>query len=43
MAMALAMFLEESTGGSRFLPIVKFDAKFGEFIAVNSEPQSDVT
>ena len=41
--MALAMFLEEGTGGSRFLPIVKFDAKLGEFIAVNSEPQSDGT
>lgn len=42
--MALAMFLDESTsGGSRFLPIVKFDAKLGEFIAVNKEPQSDGT
>jgi len=41
--MALAMFLEEETGGSRFLPIVKFDVKLGEFIARNSEPQSDGT
>lgn len=33
----------ESKGGGDILPIVKFDAKSGDFIAVNREPQSDGT
>lgn len=31
------------SGGGKFLPVVKFDAKSGDFIAVNREPQSDGT
>jgi hypothetical protein len=30
-----------SSGGGKFLPVVKFDAKVGDFIAVNREPQGD--
>lgn len=29
------------SGGGKFLPVVKFDAKAGDFIAVNREPQGD--
>ena len=40
--MALGFSLEEKKGGN-FLPVLKFDAKAGDFIAVNREPQSDGT
>ena len=38
--MAIGFSLEEKKGGN-FLPVIKFDAKAGDFIAVNREPQSD--
>jgi hypothetical protein len=42
--MALGInFGGEGNGGSKFLPVVKFDAKSGDFIAVNREPQADGT
>lgn len=40
--MAIGLELEKKEGGS-FLPVLKFDAKAGDFIAVNREPQSDGT
>jgi hypothetical protein len=40
--MALGLDLEEKKGGN-FLPVLKFDAKGGDFIVVNREPQSDGT
>lgn len=36
--MALGFSTETSSSGSKFLPVVKFDAKAGEFIAVNRTP-----
>ena len=36
--MALGFSTEASSSGSKFLPVVKFDAKAGEFIAVNRTP-----
>jgi hypothetical protein len=38
MKMALGFSTETSSSGSKFLPVVKFDAKAGEFIAVNRTP-----
>jgi hypothetical protein len=38
--MALGLDLEEKKSGN-FLPVLKFDAKGGDFIVVNREPQSD--
>ena len=38
MEMALGFSTETSSGGSKFLPVIKFDAKAGEFIAVNRTP-----
>lgn len=38
--MAIGFSLEEKKGGN-FLPVIKFDAKAGDFIVVNREPQSD--
>lgn len=40
--MAIGFSLEEKKGGN-FLPVLKFDAKAGDFMAVNREPQSDGT
>lgn len=40
--MAIGLDLEEKKPGN-FLPVLKFDAKAGDFIAVNREPQSDGT
>lgn len=40
--MAIGLDLEEKKRGD-FLPVLKFDAKAGDFIAVNREPQSDGT
>lgn len=40
--MAIGLDLEEKKRGD-FLPVLKFDAKGGDFIAVNREPQSDGT
>jgi hypothetical protein len=36
-------FSTESSGGGKFLPVVKFDAKSGDMIAVNREPAGDGT
>lgn len=36
--MALGFSTETSSGGSKFLPVIKFDAKAGEFIAINRTP-----
>lgn len=36
--MALGFSTESSSSGSKFLPVVKFDAKAGEFIAINRTP-----
>ncbi|CAB5195050.1 hypothetical protein UFOVP167_46 [uncultured Caudovirales phage] len=36
--MALGFSTEASTGGSKFLPVVKFDAKSGDMICINREP-----
>ena len=36
--MALGFSTETSSSGSKFLPVVKFDAKAGEFIAVDRTP-----
>jgi len=41
--MALGMNLETATGGSKFVPAIKFDAKAGDLIVVNRDPQSDGT
>jgi hypothetical protein len=41
--MAIGINLEEKKGGSSFLPVLKFDAKAGDFIIVNREPMSDGT
>jgi len=41
--MGLGFNTEPSTGGSKFLPVVKFDAKAGDMIAVNREPNGDGT
>jgi hypothetical protein len=38
--MAIGLALEEKKGGN-FLPVLKFDAKSGDFMAVNREPASD--
>ena len=38
--MAIGFSLEEKKGGN-FLPVIKFDAKAGDWLAVNREPQSD--
>lgn len=38
--MALGLQLEEKKSGN-FLPVLKFDAKSGDFVAVNREPASD--
>ena len=43
MTMGLGFSTEPSTGGSKFLPVVKFDAKAGDLIAVNREPAGDGT
>ena len=40
--MAIGFSLEDKKGGN-FLPVIKFDAKAGDFIAINREPQSDGT
>lgn len=40
--MALGFSTEASSSGSKFLPVVKFDAKAGEFIAVNRTPGESV-
>jgi hypothetical protein len=40
MKMAIGINLDEKKGGN-FLPVIKFDAKAGDFIVVNREPQSD--
>lgn len=40
--MALGFSTETSSSGSKFLPVVKFDAKAGEFIAVNRTPGESV-
>jgi hypothetical protein len=41
MALGINFGGEGGSSGSKFLPVVKFDAKSGDFIAVNREPQSD--
>lgn len=41
--MGLGFNTEPSTGGSKFLPVVKFDAKAGDLLAVNREPAGDGT
>lgn len=41
--MALGMNFDTSGTGRKFLPIVKFDAKSGDMMIVNREPQSDGT
>jgi hypothetical protein len=41
--MALGMKFDTSGTGRKFLPIVKFDAKAGDMMIVNREPQSDGT
>lgn len=41
--MGLGFNTEPSNGGSKFLPVVKFDAKAGDMIAVNREPNGDGT
>ena len=41
--MAIGINLEEKKGGSSFLPVLKFDAKAGDFIIVNRTPMSDGT
>lgn len=41
--MGLGFNDQPSTGGGKFLPVVKFDAKSGDFIAVNREPAGDGT
>jgi len=42
--MALGLNLDSGNGGQRkFLPIVKFDAKSGDFLAIDRTPQSDGT
>lgn len=41
--MGLGFSTEPSNGGSKFLPVVKFDAKAGDLIAVNREPAGDGT
>lgn len=40
--MAIGLNVEEKQGGN-FLPVIKFDAKGGDFIIINREPQSDGT
>lgn len=41
--MGLGFNTESSNGGGKFLPVVKFDAKSGDMIAVNREPAGDGT
>ena len=41
--MGLGINTEASSGGGKFLPIVKFDAKAGDMIVVNREPAGDGT
>lgn len=41
--MGLGFNTEPSNGSSKFLPVVKFDAKAGDMIAVNREPNPDGT
>jgi len=41
--MALGMNFDTSGTGRKFLPIVKFDAKSGDMMIVNRDPQSDGT
>jgi len=38
--MAIGLMLDEKKSGN-FLPVIKFDAKAGDFIIVNREPMSD--
>jgi len=41
--MALGMKFDTSGTGRKYIPFVKFDAKSGDFLIVNSVPQSDGT
>jgi hypothetical protein len=41
--MALGFNTETNASGSKFLPVVKFDAKSGDMLAVNREPAGDGT
>ena len=41
--MALGMNFDTSGSGRKFLPVVKFDAKSGDMMIVNRDPQSDGT
>lgn len=41
--MAIGFSLEDKKGGNSYLAVLKFDAKAGDWLAVNREPQSDGT